>query len=118
MKAQGEMKAMRITYRKTPVSGMKADAMVIPARLWPSMAATKQTVMPAVNSSASTFMQRAVAVLLFAHSNAMRTMTGKVTSAVVQAARAGIAVCQKMIVICHHQHHAKSNQQSQNGAQR
>ena len=45
------------------------------------MAATKQTVMPTVKTSTKISMQRAVAVLLFAHSSATSAITASVTSA-------------------------------------
>ena len=43
IKAQGEIKAMRITCSRTLLSGMKAGLIVIPERLCPAMAAAKQT---------------------------------------------------------------------------
>ena len=81
MKAQGEMKAMRRTCRRASLSGMKAGAMVWPEPRKPSMAPTKQTVMPRVNTSVRISMQRAVAFLLPMHSAATSTITSSVTSA-------------------------------------
>ncbi len=78
MKAQGEINAIRMTCFKAFLSGRKAGSIVIPVARWPTMAATKQTVMPTVKTSTSTSMQRAVAFLLFMHSIPTSHMTASV----------------------------------------
>ena len=79
MKAQGEMKAIRITWRTALLSGKKAGAIVVPEPPWPIMPATKQNVMPIVKRITRIFMRRAVASLLFMHRRATREMTRIVT---------------------------------------
>ena len=80
IKAQGEMNAICTTCLNAFPSGRKAGSMDTPAAGRPIMAAAKQTVIPAVKTSARISMQRAVAFLLLAHSSPTSPITASVTS--------------------------------------
>ena len=60
---------------------MKAGSIEKSVARRPIITATKQTVMPAVNTSASASMLRAVACLLFTHNSPTSAMTAMVASA-------------------------------------
>ncbi len=79
LQTHGDKKAMRTTWLNASLSGMKAGSIDIPEPPWPTMAATKQIVIPAVKMSTITTMLLAVAFLLFAHSSAIRPITASVT---------------------------------------
>ena len=81
IKAQGEIKAIRMICLKTFASGIKAGLIDIPEPAKPNIEVTKQKVMPMVKHSTVATMIFAVAFLLFMQSKPTSHMTTSVTKA-------------------------------------